>query len=315
LPFPQQGVAPAFAQLIHQIQDAKDKAKYKLLIANRLFAQKGYGYLPNFLKVEREAYGAPLEEVDFIQATEAARQAINSWVEKQTAQKIKDLFPQGVLNAESRLVLANAIYFKAAWMHPFDAKRTMADKFFVTADRAVAAPMMRESLRARYLKSDSFTALELPYESRQLSFIAFLPDKMDGLADLEKQLKGKSLQGWLAKLGERQVDVSLPKFKLTAEFRLDGVLKELGMRDAFSPAADFTGMTSRDKLMISAVVHKAFVDVNEAGTEAAAATGVAIGLASAPQPAVFRADHPFVYLIKDNKTGAILFMGRVVDPS
>jgi serpin B len=314
-PFNHQELNPAFADLIRQLQEGKEKAKYKLVVANRLFGQADYGYLPSFLKAQRDFYAAPLKEVDFIGATEAARQTINAWVEKQTNDKIKDLIKPGVLSTDSRLVVANAIYFKAAWMRPFDSKKTADEKFFISADKTVQAPTMHADLRAGFLKTDTFSALELPYDGRQLSMILFLPQKIDGLADVEKQLASARLQDWLAKLANHQVNVALPKFKLTSEFQLNKVLEALDMREAMSAKADFSGMTTRDKLAISAVVHKAFVDVNEAGTEAAAATGIAIGLTSVPQPAVFRADHQFMYLIKENRTGTILFMGRVVNPS
>jgi serpin B len=313
-PFDQQGLNPAFADLIRQLQEGKEKAKYKLVVANRLFGQKDFGFLPHFLKVQRDFYASPLEEVDFIGATEAARHAINSWVEKQTNDKIKDLIKPGVLSADSRLVLANAIYFKAAWLRPFDVERTTQENFFLSPDKSVKVPIMHASIRTGYFKTDLLSGLELAYEDRQLSMVLFLPQKRDGLADLEKQFTAANIKKWLAKLSDHQVDVALPKFKLTSEFQLNTALIALGMKDAFTPKANFSGMSTRDKLLISAVVHKAFVDVNEAGTEAAAATGIAIGLTSVPQPAIFRADHPFVYLIKDNRTGAILFMGRLVNP-
>jgi serpin B len=314
-PFGRDALDPAFAGLVRDLQDRKDTSKYELVVANRLYGQKGYGFMPDFLKVQRDMYGAPLEEVDFAGATEAARGAINSWVAKQTRDKIKDLIQPGILSTDSRLVLANAIYFKAAWLRPFDAKRTASEKFFVSADRAVLAPTMNENLRTRFFKGDSFSVLELPYQDRRLSMVVFLPEKRDGLAEFEKSFSAANLRMWLAKLSDTQVQVSLPKFKLTAEFQLKDTLLALGMRAAFSSKADFTGMSSHGKLAISAVIHKAFIDVNEAGTEAAAATAVAIALASVPQqPATFRADHPFVYLIKDNRTGSVLFLGRVVDP-
>ena len=161
----------------------------------------------------------------------------------------------------------------------------------------------------------TFAALELPYEQHELSMIIFLPKKAEGLAALEKSLTAGNLAKWHAKLSDHQVDIRMPKFKTTAEFRLDKVLQEMGMRDAFDKdKADFTGLSSVKELCITAVVHKAFVDVNEVGTEAAAATAVAIGLQSLPPPATFHADHPFIYLIRDNKTGSVLFMGRVVNP-
>jgi serpin B len=308
-------LGPTYADLISQLQDQKTKAKYNLVIANRLYGQKDLVFLPSFLKIQRDLYGAPLEQVDFIRATEAARQAINAWVEKQTKDKIKELIKPGLVTPNTRLVLANAIYFKSAWLQPFDANLTAAEQFFVGPNSAVKAPTMHAGLHTKFLKTDSFRALELPYQERELSMVLFLPNKVDGLADFEKQLNAVNLRQWLGKLTDHQVQVSLPKFKLTAEFELADTLRKLGMRDAFGPGADFSGMTTRDWLYISAVVHKAFIDLNEAGTEAAAATAVIMDRASAAPGDDFKADHPFVYLIKDNRTGAILFMGRVVNPT
>ncbi len=306
---------PAFGALIHQLQEKTDKTKFKLVVANRLFGQKDYGFLPDFLKVQRDFYDAPLEEVDFQAATDAARLTINNWVSQQTADKIKDLIQPGVLNKNSRLVLANAIYFKAAWMSPFNIKNTATEKFFVTADKTVQTPIMHTSVRTNFLKTEGFSALELPYEDRKQSIVLFLPEKVDGLAELEKKFTADNLSAWLSKMSDHQVKVALPKFKVTGQFNLNQVLQSLGVRDAFSDKADFSGMASHDKLSISAVVHKAFIDLNEAGTEAAASTAVLIGRTSLPQAGTFQADHPFAYVIKDNSTGAILFMGRVANPT
>lgn len=305
----------AFADLVRRIQSEDKKRKYQLRIANRLWGQKDFGFVPEFISSSAKSYGAGLEEVDFRGATEQARQAINAWVEKQTQDKIKELLKPGILDNLTRLVLTNAIYFKAAWSDPFDSKNTKPGDFLVGGVKKVKTPMMRQSQRTQFMDGGTFTALEMPYEEYELSMIVFLPKKADGLAAFEKTLTAGNLAKWQAKLSDHQVDIRLPKFKTTAEFRLDKVLHEMGMRDAFDKEkADFTGLSSVKELFITAVVHKAFVDVNEAGTEAAAATAVAIGLQSLPQPATFHADHPFVYLIRDNKTGSVLFMGRVVNP-
>ncbi len=234
---------------------------------------------------------------------------------QQTADKIKDLIPPGILNKDSRLILANAIYFKAAWLNPFSEKNTAAEKFFVSSDKTVQAPIMHTSVRTNFLKADGFSALELPYVDRGLSMVLFLPEKVDGLPEFEKTFTADNLKTWLSKMNDHQVKVSLPKFKVTGQFNLNDALQSLGMRDAFSDKADFNGMSSHDKLSISAVVHKAFIDLNEAGTEAAASTAVLIGRTSLPKAGIFQADHPFAYIIKDNNTGAILFMGRVVNPT
>jgi serpin B len=312
-PFASEQLNPAFAELARALQ-SDDKSKFKLVVANRLFGQKDYGFLPKFLADQREFYGAPLEEVDFIKATEEARQTINRWAEKQTNDKIKDLIQPGVIGADARLVLANAIYFKAAWNTPFYVKATSDDDFFTAPGQSVKTPTMHTSDRAGYWSSDALSVLDLPYENRQLSMVILLPGKIDGLAVLEKNLTAANLKTWLETLSAHQVRISLPKFKQTAQFQLNKALGDMGMTDAFSKQADFSGMSSHDNLAISAVVHKAFVDVNEAGTEAAAATAVGIRVTSAPVTKVvtFKADHPFIYVIRDNRTGALLFMGRVV---
>jgi serpin B len=310
-----EGFHESFGELVRRIQSEDKKRKYQLRIANRLWGQKDFGFVPEFISSSAKSYGAGLEEVDFRGATEQARQAINAWVEKQTQDKIKELLKPGILDNLTRLVLTNAIYFKAAWSDPFDSKNTKPGDFLVGGVKKVKTPMMRQSQRTQFMDGGTFTALEMPYEEYELSMIVFLPKKADGLAAFEKTLTAGNLAKWQAKLSDHQVDIRLPKFKTTAEFRLDKVLHEMGMRDAFDKEkADFTGLSSVKELFITAVVHKAFVDVNEAGTEAAAATAVAIGLQSLPQPATFHADHPFVYLIRDNKTGSVLFMGRVVNP-
>lgn len=304
----------AFADLIRQLQGQDKKRKYQLTVANRLFGQKDYGFLPEFLKIGKQQYGAGLEEVDFAGATEQARQTINAWVEKQTKDKIKELLKPGILTSDSRLVLTNAIYFKAAWMRQFEAKDTKQEDFQLGADKKIKVPMMHGNFRTNFFDGGTFTALELPYENNDLSMVILLPKKVDGLPALEKELTAANLEKWLGKLSDHMVKISLPKFKLTAEFMLNKTLAEMGVRDAFTAKANFSGMTTREALYISAVVHKAFIDVNEIGTEAAAATAVVMERLSLPQPATFTADHPFLYLIRDNRNGTVLFMGRVVNP-
>lgn len=306
---------PAFADLIRRLQGPDDKRKYQLTVANRLFGQRDFGFLPEFLKVGERYYGAGLEEVDFAGATEAARKTINTWVEKATRDKIKELLKPGILTIDSRLVLTNAIYFKAAWSHPFQSKATKDEEFHVSADKKTKVAMMNGNHRTNFFDGGTFLALELPYENNDLSMVLLLPKKVDGLPTLEKKLTAANLEQWLGKLSDHMVRISVPKFKVTAEFLLNKVLAQMGMREAFTKNADFSGMTTREQLYISAVVHKAFIDVNEVGTEAAAATAVVMELRSLPPPATFTADHPFVYLIRDNRTGTVLFMGRVVNPS
>lgn len=300
------------------IMNADDKDRgYELQVANRLWGQQGYGFRPEYLKVTRDNYAAELAEVDFIRKTEATRKTINSWVEKQTKGKIKDLIPQGSLDALTRLVLTNAIYFKGDWTTPFDAKKTKDAPFHLTKTEKIDVPLMFHKDKFRYGEAKDLQILQLPYgKDELLSMVVLLPKDVDGLLSLEKSLSEESLAKQIAGLRSREVMVFLPKFKMTSEFELSKVLRTMGMPTAFTPgAADFSGMSTNEKLYISAVIHKAFVDVNEKGTEAAAATGVVIRATSAPPPPpTFRADRPFAFLIRDNRTGAFLFLGRVVNP-
>lgn len=312
----QKRLHPAFGTLRKAIQGADPERKYELQTANRLWGQKDYRFLPAFLDTTEKNYDAGLKEVDFINARDEARRTINAWVEEQTKDKINEIIKPDVLTKDMRLVLTNAIYFKAAWLRPFSPEQTKDGDFTLADGTKVKAKLMRGTNRTRYFKGEGFEALELPYENYNLSMIVLLPKKADGLPAFEKRLTADNLTEWFSKLTDRVVDVTLPKFKLTSEFKLNDVLSQMGMPIAFDRAkADFSGMTTRARLFISYVVHKAFVDVNETGTEAAASTAVLMELVSAPRPATFRADQPFVYLIRDNSAGSILFVGRVMNPS
>jgi len=315
IPWPQEKLHPAFKALIEDLNARQKKGAYELSVANALWGQKGYAWLDEFLKITRDNYGAGLREVDFVTDTEGARKTINDWVEKETKEKIKELVPAGVLDELTRLVLTNAIYFKGKWASQFEKEATQ-DAMFMPGGPGgehLMVPTMHQTEDFGYMETEGFQALELPYVENELSMIVFLPKKMDGLAELEKSFTADNLAKWLPELHKQEVQVELPRFKMTSEFRLDQVLKSMGMTDAFSlPPADFSGMDGKKDLFISAVLHKAFVDVNEEGTEAAAATAVvAVGGRVLER---FRADHPFLFLIRDNRTGSILFMGRVTNP-
>jgi len=263
-------------------------------------------------------YGAGLEEVDFEHNPEGARQTINAWVEKQTADKIQDLIGQGVLTSETRLVLTNAIYFKGTWVSPFDKRYTQDEPFHLSGGSEKNVPMMRHTGDYGYMEDPDFQALLLPYEGFELSMIVLLPRRVDGLPALERELTPEKLSDAFGKIGNEQVDVSMPRFRMTGEFQLKSTLVSMGMPNAFQATANFSGMTGKDDLKISNVIHKAFVEVNEEGTEAAAATATVMGLATAMGPRetmLFRADHPFLFVIRDEKSGAILFMGRFVKPN
>jgi RNA polymerase sigma factor (sigma-70 family) len=305
---------PAFAQLAGQLKGGK-KSGYRLNVANALWGQKDHRFLAEFLELSREFYGGGLKEVDFLNATEQARQAINTWAEEQTEKKVKELLRPGVLDEQTRLVLTNAVYFNAAWERPFDKKLTRPEPFFLTADpdRKVNVPMMYQDNRFGYWANEEVQVLELPYKGKDLSMVLLLPVKVDGLPQLENRLTPANLKKWLGGLETQRVWVTLPRFTCTSAFSLKKALADMGMPRAFEPGgADFSGLDESKRLFIQAVEHKAFVKVDEIGTEAAAATAVVVNVKS--EPPSFRADHPFLFLIRDNRTGAVLFLGRFSSP-
>jgi len=307
---------PAFARLEAQLKAIQEKGDIELNIANALWTQEDYVLLGEFLKVIEDNYGAVLNAVDFKRAYEEARKKINAWVEQKTKDKIKDLIKPGVLNSMTRLVLTNAIYFKGKWKSQFKKCRTKKYPFSLSTDKSVEIPMMRQKHQFRYVENDSLQILEMPYVGNDLAMVVLLPRKVDGLPQLEADLSVENLHMWTGHLRKREVSVFLPKFKMTSQFRLSETLASMGMPDAFGRNADFSGINGKKNLFISAVIHKAFVDVGEEGTEAAAATAGVISLTAAPSkpPPTFRADHPFLFLIQDNRSGSIIFVGRIVNP-
>lgn len=313
----QEQFASAFGELVKDLNTRGESGAYELIVANALWGQKGYGFLTTFLELIEKHYGGRLNEVDFVGATEKARQTINTWVEKKTNDKIKNLIAKGVLDSMTRLVLTNAIYFKGNWARQFKEDRTKEAPFTLSDGQKVDVAMMNQTAKFGYMETDTLQGLELPYVDNELSMIVLLPRELDGLDELETSLTLENLSEWQSKLGKREVVVSIPKFKLTCQFSLASVLKAMGIRDAFSSRANFSGMNGKRDLSISAVIHKAYVDVNEEGTEAAAATAVTMRLTSigpGARPPVFRADHPFLFLIRDNQSDCILFIGRVMNP-
>ena len=318
---PEAPLQAAFGALVREINGDPADAKrgYQLSTANALWGQKGFPFKTKFLKLVNDNYGAGLREVDFKAAAEQARSAINAWVEKETRDKIKNLLHQGDLTPDTRLVLTNAIYFKGDWVSPFKKALTKNEPFHLSADKKADAPLMHHTGEYSYLDGDTFQALELPYSGKNLTMVVLLPKKVDGLADFEKELTADNLAGWIGKLREQKVIVSLPKFKTTQRISLARTLAEMGMKKAFTRGADFTGMGGEPgELLLSDVIHKAYIDVNEEGTEAAAATAVGVKASAAfrPRPTpVFRADHPFVFLIRDKRSDSFLFLGRLADPN
>jgi serine protease inhibitor len=300
-----------------QLKAAQQKQEIELKLANGLWGQQGHPFLPGFLGIARQTYGAKLNQVDFGASPESIRREINGWVADETQGRISGLIPPGMLNRETRLVLVNAIYFKGQWARPFNRNNTAQAPFFLAHADQVPAPFMTISAGFKYAAPEGLQLLELPYRGGGFSMVVLLPGETGGLEEIERRFNEPQLNSWLALARPQKVHVFLPKFKVAGQFGLAGTLAGMGMPAAFSSAADFSGMDGRRDLHISAVVHRAFVEVNEEGTEAAAATGAAIGLTAAragPVP-IFRADHPFIFLIRDAHSGGILLLGRVDDPT
>ncbi|KAI8518255.1 serine-type endopeptidase inhibitor [Branchiostoma belcheri] len=301
---------------LHQQLYASDK--YTLQTANRLYGEQTYSFLQDFLNATRKNYGAELASVDFKGAAEQVRGTINKWVEEQTKDKIKDLIPAGAVDAMTRLVLVNAIYFKGNWDKQFKAEMTQDMDFNINNNEKVKVPMMKMEERFNYgeFQDQKFRVLELPYVEKELSMLIFLPDEVEGIRNLESALTATTLQTLSSQMYSTKVNLMLPRFKLEQDFSLGETLKKMGMGEAFSGAADFSGMSAAADLFISEVVHKAFVEVNEEGTEAAAATGVRMKMRMMPRPPVpFLVDHPFMFLIRDNRSNSVLFLGRMSKPT
>ncbi len=308
--------ARAFGEIIKDLNARGGKGTFELHVANALWGQQDFEFLPSFAKLVEDQYGGHLERVDFVKAAEKARRTINAWVEKQTNGKIKDLIGPGLLDSMTRLVLTNAIYFKGTWARQFQKEGTQDEPFTLLDGGKIQVPMMNQQASFGYGEADGLQVLEMPYVGQELSMVVLLPREPAGVGELEKALTAENVSKWLSGVRRQEVIVAMPKFKMTHKFSLGAVLQAMGMTDAFSRQADFSGMTGRNDLFISAVVHQAYVDVNEEGTEAAAATGVTMRLtAMAPgRVPVFRADHPFLFLIRDIRSGSILFVGRVANP-
>ena len=290
------------------------KPVFSFNVANQLWGQKDFAFNEQFLNTLSANYNADLKTVDFSDS-ENARALINLWVAAQTNDKIKDLIPAGVLDALTRLVLTNAVYFKAAWMNQFDPSKTALGNFTLADGSQVDVPMMHAQRSMQAFVNEGLEVVELPYEGGMYSMVLVMPAQ-GSLAEFEASLDADRLDAVLGSLSTASVTLSMPKFKLESSFGLSEAMKTLGMTDAFTPGiADFSGMEDTRSLYISDLLHKAYVDVNEEGTEAAAATAVVVGMTSMPaENYTISFDHPFLFLIRDIQTNTILFMGRLADP-
>jgi serpin B len=294
----------------------KEVPSFELSVANAIWGQQGVTFHGPFLTALDQAFGAPLERLDFRQPGKA-RDVINEWVEKHTREKIKDIVPEGLPTPDTVMTLANAIYFKAAWADPFSERATKKAPFHRDEGDAVEVELMRRAGGYRYAEDADVQVLELPYRGRDTSMLVILPKARGGLSAVEAKLDDARVAGWLGALERKQVTVLLPKFELTYDLDVAATLGAMGMTDAFSAAkADFSGMADVNPLFVGAVLHKAFVALDEHGTEAAAATVLAMRGAGRPrEPEIeFVADHPFLFAIRHEPSGAILFLGRLSDP-
>jgi serpin B len=329
LPDPNGPTKTGYAALNASLVGDPAKQEFSLSVANSLWGQNGEPFLPDYLDVVKKDFGADLTAVDFITHAEACRQQINDWVASKTQDKIKDLIPPGRITSDTRLVLTNAIYFKGSWSSQFQADRTQKADF--STDRKIQADFMHQTEHLLYAEDDLCQAIEMPYKGDRVSMLVLLPKLKDvdairkgdsptwqALNKLEDSLSAQYVEKLIGQLADRKVDLALPKWHATQSFDLGSMLADMGMKQAFTAQADFSGINGRTDLSISDVIHKAFVTVDETGTEAAAATAVIMhGLAMIrePLPVTFTADHPFVYLIVDDQSHAILFAGRLCDPS
>jgi serpin B len=310
----------AFGELQREIEAAQNGPTIQLDIANALWTQQGYPFLPAFLDTATTQYQASVKQADFVTSADSVTQAINTWVAQQTQGKIQNAVAPGSLTPLTRLVLANAIYFKGTWTIAFAPSNTLTQPFHLSSTNQVAVPLMHqpssESLTYKYASTNGLQALELPYGSNRLSMLILLPAQVDSYLQLEQQLSPAFIQSVLSQMRDQPVDIFLPRFTLQSSLDLSSPLAQMGMPDAFTPdVADFSGIDGAQDLFVSFLTHKAWGQVNEQGTEAAAVTVGGVTTTVVGVNPVFRADHPFIFFIRDTQSGSILFLGRLVEPT
>lgn len=293
----------------------KKNKDIEISMVNRLWVEKTYSLKKSFKKLIRDAYQSSFQSVDFINKYEENRLAINDYILKQTHEKIKDLLPPNSVDMQTRLILTNAIYFKSNWSIPFQKERTREADFFITPNHKVRCQMMGIKDEFNYFEDIKFQAIELPYTDSDFSMIIFLPTENTTLSEYESGLTYENIKNTIHGMSPQEIIVSIPKFKLSEGYRLKKILIEMGMPDAFSLNADFTGLSPKNDLKITDVFHQAFVEVNEEGTEAAAATAMVVGVKAIGRDKFFMANHPFMFIILDRKTNTFLFMGKVYNPT
>lgn len=293
----------------------------KLSIANALWIQNNYNLLPNYIATVQNFYSSKVQKLDFVKSTANAEKKINQWVANKTNNRITDIIIPGTLPADTQVLLTNAIYFKGNWKNPFEARLTESQDFYLNTSLKTKAPLMHLQDHFFYVETDNMQLLEIPYKDNKVSMWVILPKELTNMSAVEKSLSVEKLKEWRSKLEYREVNAFIPKFKFRTNYStMEETLQQMGVHAAFSPEADFSGITpiSKRRLSIDKVVHQTFIEVNEKTTEAAAATAVIMSTKAAMvpnPPIVFRADHPFIFLIQDTERGNILFFGKVNDPT
>ncbi|NLL89776.1 MAG: serpin family protein [Dehalococcoidales bacterium] len=299
----------------NEVPENSEAQGFELNIVNATWGQRGFEFMQAFLDVLAENYDAGIRLLDYEKEPEACRKVINDWVYEQTNGKIEDLIPEGAISEITRLVLTNAIYFNAAWLHQFNEDYTYNDTFYLPDGTTVSVPMMHQTDKFSYINGDDYTAIELLYDIHNMSMVIIMPDE-GTFTDFENSLTAEVIDGILHSMNYGQVNLSMPKFEFESDFSLKAALKAMGMTDAFSDFADFSGITDKTDLIISDIIHKAFVSVDEEGTEAAAATAVIFIATSMPiEIGEVNINHSFIFLIRDITTGSTLFIGRVINPA
>lgn len=317
LPAERSAALASMTELRQPLQPAAQQEGFSFLVANALWGQQDVAFHPEFVEVVGRVFGGALERVDFVGAPEDARRRINGWAEENTQGRIRNLVPPGSFNPYTRLVATNAVYFKGLWAVPFRRSATIRQPFRVSTDKIVSVPMMQRSALFYYGETETCQVLELLYGGSRFSMMLVLPKAVGGLAELEEKLEGEVLDAWVSSLQVAGVvEVSLPRFTFGSSLKLGDAIYSVGASTAFDPVrADFSRMSTVKPLFLSDVLHKAFVVVDEKGTEATAATAVvAVSGRWAGTPHRFRADHPFVFFIRHVETGTVLFVGRVTNP-
>jgi serpin B len=314
---PSQHLHDGFAELLQSLETSSSET---LKMANRVWLQQDFSVLNQFVALTRDAYQAPVAQLDFRGNPEEARQTINNWVAQRTNQQIQEALSRQDINSLTRFVLTNVIYFQDNWLQQFPEENTREQPFWIASDRSLSVPMMHHEISSfGYCEYPDLQILELFYQDSRLSMVILLPREIDGIVQLEQNLTASNLMQWLSELNyyfdNELAEVSLPKFAIASDFKLKDTLKAMGMRRAFNRTSDFSGISKQEELVLHKVAHKAFVKVNEQGTEAGATTSVIGGSRGIPSPiATVKIDRPFLFLIRDEASNSILFMGRVMNP-